>query len=79
MTDDDIDRFVHAMNEKLLDFIKGETLDYARLLHDAGFSRDEINEILTRKLPQVEQWRAETLAEVVRIAVAPDAPSFELQ
>jgi hypothetical protein len=43
-------------------------LEYCRRLADNGFSRDDINEILAQRAPELMQWRQDTLAKIARAA-----------
>jgi hypothetical protein len=54
-------------------------LEYCQRLAANGFDRDEINEILAQRGPELEQWRKEILAKVTRWLDEPGAPSFEVQ
>jgi hypothetical protein len=54
-------------------------LEYCRRLADSGFDRDEINQILTQRAPEIAQWRKVTMATIARFVDEPDAPSHEVQ
>jgi hypothetical protein len=54
-------------------------LEYCRRLAESGFDRDEINQILVQRGPELVQWRRETLAKVMRFVDEPDAPTVEMQ
>jgi hypothetical protein len=70
---------INHVNNILLIIIECESLQHCRVLADNGFTRDQINEVLARCIPEWEKWRAETLAEFVRWANEPEAPSHALQ
>jgi hypothetical protein len=70
---------INRANELLLEHLSSELLKHCRLLHDNGFTRDEINEVLKQRIPEMERWRSSTLNRVIRWYQNPDAPSHELQ
>jgi hypothetical protein len=52
---------------------------WCRELAANGFDRDQINEILAQRAPEIERWRQQTLAQIARFVDEPDAPTVELQ
>jgi hypothetical protein len=70
---------VNQVNELLISIIGHEAREHCQLLADNGFTCDEINQMLARRVPEMERWRADTLAQFCRFYQEPDAPSLELQ
>jgi hypothetical protein len=69
----------NRVNDILISIVEQQTLKYCRLLADNGFTRDQINEVLARCIPEAEQWRKDTLAEIERWVDEPKAPTHKLQ
>jgi hypothetical protein len=67
------------VENKVNDLVGLQVLEYCQRLAANGFDRDEINEILAQRGPELEQWRKEILAKVTRWLDEPGAPSFEVQ
>jgi hypothetical protein len=70
---------INQVNELLISIIGHETREHCQLLADNGFTCDEINQMLARRVPEMEKWREKTLAQFLRFYQEPHAPSLELQ
>ena len=72
MTDDRI-------NDVLLEVVGAVLKDRAEVLLGQGLTDDELNVRLASYIPEVNQWRADTLRLIERALNEPFAPTWELQ
>ncbi len=68
----------YEVNEVLIHRLGQICLSFARDLTVKGLSRDEVNEMLKRKVPKLESWRVKNLT-LVMDAKKQQAPSFTLR
>jgi hypothetical protein len=75
MTDD---LTVARINDALLDMIGTVLKDRAETLLGQGLTDDELNVRLASYIPEVNQWRADTLRLIKRAMNDPFAPTWTL-